>query len=138
MPSSILSLHSSFCNQQIGAESSDIYSGALVQGNLTNFLLAFGHIECYCQVCLAYGVVIFRYRYFHCPGVLKSCVGMQMDGMTDRFFRIVVELAVNHCAASEARTVPGAGVLNFMAVDAFVRLSVCLIIGELPPRVTAC
>lgn len=54
--------------------------------------------------------------------------------MTDRFLRIMVQLAVQHCLRSEAQALaaapPGAprpAALNFVAVDACVRLMVCLV-----------
>ena len=54
--------------------------------------------------------------------------------MTDRFLRIMIQLAVQHCLRSEAQALaaqpPGAprpAALNFVAVDACVRLMVCLV-----------
>ena len=54
--------------------------------------------------------------------------------MTERFLRIMVQLAVQHCLRSEAAAAanlpPGAPrptALSFIAVDAAVRLFVCLI-----------
>ena len=51
-----------------------------------------------------------------------------MDDLTERFFRILTELAVRHCANSD---VQGAQV-NFMATDALARLVVTLVIGTFP------
>lgn len=54
--------------------------------------------------------------------------------MTERFLRIMIQLAVQHCLRSEAAAVanlpPGAPrptALSFIAIDAAVRLFVCLI-----------
>ena len=54
--------------------------------------------------------------------------------MTERFLRIMIQLAVQHCLRSEAAAAanlpPGAArptALSFIAVDAAVRLFVCLI-----------
>lgn len=54
--------------------------------------------------------------------------------MTERFLRIMIQLAVQHCLRSEAAAAasmpPGAprpAPLSFIAVDAAVRLFVCLI-----------
>jgi hypothetical protein len=54
--------------------------------------------------------------------------------MTERFLRIMIQLAVQHCLRSEAAAaanlppgVPGPSALSFIAVDAAVRLFVCLI-----------
>lgn len=58
----------------------------------------------------------------------------QGDEMTERFLRIMIQLAVQHCLRSEAAAAanlpPGAprpAALSFIAVDAAVRLFVCLI-----------
>lgn len=58
----------------------------------------------------------------------------QGDDMTERFLRIMIQLAVQHCLRSEAAAAaampPGAprpAPLSFIAVDAAVRLFVCLI-----------
>ena len=58
----------------------------------------------------------------------------QGDDMTERFLRIMIQLAVQHCLRSEAAAAaslpPGAprpAALSFIAVDAAVRLFVCLI-----------
>jgi hypothetical protein len=51
-----------------------------------------------------------------------------MDDLTERFFRILTELAVRHCANSD---VPGAQA-NFMATDALARLVVTLVICTYP------
>ena len=66
----------------------------------------------------------------------------QGDDLTDRFFRNLTELAVIHCLNSQqpgqpaAQQQPGqpAGApplpaLNFVAIDALVRLTVCLVTG---------
>jgi CCR4-NOT transcription complex subunit 1 len=55
-----------------------------------------------------------------------------MDGITDRFFRILVELAVRHCLVSESPPSAGSpGIMSFIAIDAFVRLTLCLVMGAL-------
>ncbi len=56
-----------------------------------------------------------------------------MDELTERFFRILTELAVRHCAASEVGGAPGQpGAVSFMATDALARLIVTLVIGAHP------
>lgn len=60
---------------------------------------------------------------------------IQGDDLTDRFFRVLAELAVRHCLANEA-TAPGSGrpgALSFVATDALVRLLVTLIVGAPTP-----
>jgi CCR4-NOT transcription complex subunit 1 len=59
--------------------------------------------------------------------------------MTERFVRIMIQLAVQHCLRSEVVTAPASAAaagqppqqrtaqLSFIAVDAFVRLMVCLV-----------
>ena len=57
----------------------------------------------------------------------------QGDDLTDRFFRVLTELAVRHCLANEM-VPPGSlrpGALSFVATDALVRLLVTLIQGGL-------
>ena len=66
---------------------------------------------------------------------------VQNDDLTERFFRNITELAVIHCLniarmepmqpnAPSAQPQP---VLNYVAVDALVKLAVCLVTGILPP-----
>ena len=59
-----------------------------------------------------------------------SC-GVQGDELTDRFLRILTELAVTHCLSGESGVVTmRPGLLYFVAIDAYVRLLVLLINGE--------
>ena len=52
----------------------------------------------------------------------------QGDQLTDRFLRILTELAVTHCLSSESTPAPARGMsYNFAAVDAYVRLLTTLI-----------
>ena len=73
---------------------------------------------------------------------VSMLVHAQGDDVTDRFFRNLTELAVIHCLNSQqpgqpaAQQQPGqpAGApplpaLNFVAIDALVRLTVCLVTG---------
>jgi len=61
----------------------------------------------------------------HQAGLLKG------DEHTDRFLRILTELAVSHCVASETPVGMGRpGNLSFVAVDALVRLLTCLSQGH--------
>lgn len=49
---------------------------------------------------------------------------------SERFLRVMTQLAVAHCLRSEIAAPPGAprpGALSFIAIDAYVRLMVCLI-----------
>lgn len=63
----------------------------------------------------------------------RLSVHAQMDELTQRFFRILTELAVRHCAASQVNSAPGQpGAVSFMATDALARLIVTLVIG-VPP-----
>ena len=56
---------------------------------------------------------------------------MQGDELTDRFLRILTELAVTHCLSGESGAVTmRPGLLYFVAIDAYVRLLVLLINGE--------
>ncbi|KAK9916879.1 hypothetical protein WJX75_008268 [Coccomyxa subellipsoidea] len=57
---------------------------------------------------------------------LQAANLLKMDDLTERFFRILTELAVRHCANSD---VPGAQA-NFMATDALARLVVTLVISH--------
>lgn len=72
----------------------------------------------------------------HAPFVteLQQAGFLKGDDMTERFLRIMIQLAVQHCLRSEAAAAanlpPGAPrptALSFIAVDAAVRLFVCLI-----------
>jgi CCR4-NOT transcription complex subunit 1 len=72
----------------------------------------------------------------HAPFVteLQAAGFLKGDEMTERFLRIMIQLAVQHCLRSEAAAAasmpPGAprpAPLSFIAVDAAVRLFVCLI-----------
>jgi CCR4-NOT transcription complex subunit 1 len=52
----------------------------------------------------------------------------QGDDLTDRFLRLLTELAVTHCSGSEATPGMGRpGSLSFVAIDALVHLLTCLI-----------
>ena len=72
--------------------------------------------------------------------ILRLCFPVQNDDLTERFFRNMAELAVIHCLNSarvEPRqpNAPGAQpqpVLNYVAVDALVKLAVCLVTGTYP------
>ena len=72
--------------------------------------------------------------------ILRLCFPLQNDDLTERFFRNMTELAVIHCLNSarvEPRqpNAPGAQpqpVLNYVAVDALVKLAVCLVTGTYP------
>lgn len=56
-----------------------------------------------------------------------------MDDLTERFFRILTELAVRHCASSETAALPGQPVaVSFIATDALARLVVTLVICACP------
>lgn len=58
------------------------------------------------------------------------CFCLQGDALTDRFLRILTELAMTHCLASEAGPAPGRGITySFAAIDAYVRL-MCTLIGS--------
>ena len=73
--------------------------------------------------------------------ILRLCFPVQNDDLTERFFRNMTELAVIHCLNSarvEPRqpNAPGAQpqpVLNYVAVDALVKLAVCLVTGIYAP-----
>ena len=61
----------------------------------------------------------------------------QGDETTDRVLRLLAEIAVAHCLASELPLGgPRPGALNFIAVDAFVRLLCTLIRCAPPPALT--
>ena len=61
---------------------------------------------------------------------------MQGEELTDRFLRILTDLAVNHCLTGENTTMTmRPGLLYFVAVDAYVRLLTMLITGTLSPSV---
>ncbi len=66
-------------------------------------------------------------------GILKVTIDVdhlraQGDQLTDRFLRILTELAVTHCLSSETAPAPARGVAyNFAAIDAYVRLLTTLI-----------
>eukprot|EP00879_Flechtneria_rotunda_P010377 GHRR01010853.1.p1 GENE.GHRR01010853.1~~GHRR01010853.1.p1 ORF type:complete len:778 (+),score=325.49 GHRR01010853.1:1459-3792(+) len=60
---------------------------------------------------------------------------LNMDDVTDRMLRILIELAVNHCLQSEAPTprpdgTQAPGPLSFLAIDPLVKLVVCLVAGH--------
>ena len=60
-----------------------------------------------------------------------ASAGVQGDELTDRFLRILTELAVTHCLSGESGAVTmRPGLLYFVAIDAYVRLLVLLINGE--------
>jgi CCR4-NOT transcription complex subunit 1 len=66
---------------------------------------------------------------------LRAAGLLNLDDVTDRMLRILVELAVNHCLQSEAPTsrpdgTQAPGPLSFLAVDPLVRLVVCLVAGH--------
>lgn len=55
---------------------------------------------------------------------------MQGDALTDRFLRILTELAVTHCLMSEVGPASSHGIIySFAAIDAYVRL-MCTLIGS--------
>ena len=55
---------------------------------------------------------------------------MQGEELTDRFLRILTDLAVSHCLTGETSTMTmRPGLLYFVAVDAYVRLLTMLITG---------
>lgn len=59
---------------------------------------------------------------------------MQGEELTDRFLRILTDLAVNHCLTGESTTMTmRPGLLYFVAVDAYVRLLTMLITGAASP-----
>lgn len=59
---------------------------------------------------------------------------MQGEELTDRFLRILTDLAVNHCLTGESSTMTmRPGLLYFVAVDAYVRLLTMLITGTATP-----
>ena len=61
---------------------------------------------------------------------------MQGEELTDRFLRILTDLAVNHCLTGESTTMTmRPGLLYFVAVDAYVRLLIMLITGTASPGV---
>eukprot|EP00878_Enallax_costatus_P004430 GHUV01004670.1.p1 GENE.GHUV01004670.1~~GHUV01004670.1.p1 ORF type:complete len:958 (+),score=366.58 GHUV01004670.1:54-2876(+) len=73
----------------------------------------------------------------HAPFVqqLRAAGLLNMDDVTDRMLRILVELAVNHCLQSESPTArpdgtQAPGPLSFLAVDPLVKLVVCLVVGH--------
>jgi len=62
---------------------------------------------------------------------LRSAGLLNMDEATDRMLRVLVELAVAHCLASETPGVrpdgsPAPGPLSFLALDPLVKLAACL------------
>ena len=62
------------------------------------------------------------------PGSDEKILNLQGDQLTDRFLRILTELAITHCLSSETAPAPGRGVMyNFAAIDAYVRLLTTLI-----------
>ena len=55
---------------------------------------------------------------------------MQGEELTDRFLRILTDLAVSHCLTGETSNMTmRPGLLYFVAVDAYVRLLTMLITG---------
>ena len=55
---------------------------------------------------------------------------MQGEELTDRFLRILTDLAVSHCLTGETSSMTmRPGLLYFVAVDAYVRLLTMLITG---------
>ena len=59
---------------------------------------------------------------------------MQGEELTDRFLRILTDLAVTHCLTGESSTMTmRPGLLYFVAVDAYVRLLTMLITGHARP-----
>ncbi|KIY96495.1 CCR4-NOT transcription complex subunit 1 [Monoraphidium neglectum] len=62
---------------------------------------------------------------------LRAAGLLNMDDATDRMLRVLVELAVAHCLASETPGVrpdggPAPGPLSFLALDPLVKLAACL------------
>lgn len=73
---------------------------------------------------------IHRILGFRAKEALRARQG---DETTDRVLRLLAEIAVAHCLASELPLGgPRPGALNFIAVDAFVRLLCTLIRCALP------
>ena len=72
--------------------------------------------------------------------ILRLCFPVQNDDLTERFFRNMTELAVIHCLNSarveprqpNAPSAQPQPVLNYVAVDALVKLAVCLVTGTYP------
>ena len=67
-----------------------------------------------------------------CLGVqgLQWNMSMQGEELTDRFLRILTDLAVSHCLTGETSSMTmRPGLLYFVAVDAYVRLLTMLITG---------
>lgn len=64
---------------------------------------------------------------------------MQGEELTDRFLRILTDLAVNHCLTGESSSMTmRPGLLYFVAVDAYVRLLTMLITGAVLPYPVSC
>ncbi len=60
-------------------------------------------------------------------------VSVQGEELTDRFLRILTDLAVSHCLTGETSSMTmRSGLLYFVAVDAYVRLLTMLITGFFP------
>lgn len=69
-----------------------------------------------------------------CDGNTACDVPLQGEELTDRFLRILTDLAVNHCLTGESSTMTmRPGLLYFVAVDAYVRLLTMLITGTATP-----
>jgi CCR4-NOT transcription complex subunit 1 len=73
----------------------------------------------------------------HAPfvGQLRAAGLLNMDDTTDRMLRVLVELAVAHCLASETPVLrpdgaPAPGPLSFLALDPLVKLAACLTLGH--------
>jgi CCR4-NOT transcription complex subunit 1 len=73
----------------------------------------------------------------HAPFVaqLRAAGLLAMDDATDRMLRVLIELAVAHCLASETPGVrpdgsPAPGPLSFLALDPLVKLAACLTLGH--------
>ena len=71
-----------------------------------------------------------------CITVSEGGLCLQGNELTDRFLHSLLELSVQHCLASgeqEEQRYPGTQPrLNFMVVDAYVRLLATLVTGEQP------
>jgi CCR4-NOT transcription complex subunit 1 len=66
---------------------------------------------------------------------LRAAGLLNMDDTTDRMLRVLVELAVAHCLASETPVLrpdgaPAPGPLSFLALDPLVKLAACLTLGH--------
>ena len=102
------------------------------------YLTHIDQIAFYCQAC----TTLDKFRLltpdvWHLKGWLfKEWYELQGEELTDRFLRILTDLAVTHCLTGESSTMTmRPGLLYFVAVDAYVRLLTMLITGTamLPP-----